>query len=71
MTTADEEIAGTSATNATDHFIAGLASVSGALTLSWQSATGRLYDIETTPTLLPPAWQPLLATSAFQAPARL
>lgn len=59
MTTADEEIAGTSAANATDRLSAALSSGSGVMALTWQSVEGRLYTVESTPTLLPPDWQPL------------
>ena len=62
MTTADEETAGTLATDPTQRFIVTLQPLSGKpgmLTLSWNSSAGRRYAIEATPTLLPPAWQPL------------
>ena len=64
MTTADEEIAGTSATDARDRFVVSMppsTGKTGDLSLSWPSVTGRRYTVEATPTLLPPAWQPLPA----------
>jgi hypothetical protein len=61
MTTADEEIAGTSATQASDRFTVGLTSGdANALSIAWPSVVGRTYTIETTATLLPPDWQPLV-----------
>lgn len=61
MTSADEETAGTCATNAADRLAAALSPVTtdGSLRLSWTGETGRLYTVETTPTLSPPDWQPL------------
>ncbi len=59
MATRDEEIAGTSATDAGERLAADLSSGSGAMRLSWFGIAGRLYTVESTPTLLPPAWQPL------------
>ncbi|MEI7902489.1 MAG: hypothetical protein WCK89_19745, partial [bacterium] len=62
MITADEEIAGTSAIDPNLCFKVNLtapAAKPGLLTLSWQSALGRRYTVEATPTLLPPAWQPV------------
>ena len=63
MTTADEEIAGTSATDAHDRFTVSMppSGKTGIRSLSWPSVTGRRYTIEATPSLLPPAWQPLPA----------
>ena len=60
----DEEIAGTLATDARDRFTVVIAPASGKAglrSLSWPSAAGRRYTVEATPTLLPPAWQPLPA----------
>ena len=59
MPTADEEIAGTSATNSSDRFEAAFSSSLGTRRLSWPSVAGRLYTVEATPSLLPPAWQRL------------
>ncbi|MDX9867922.1 MAG: C25 family cysteine peptidase [Kiritimatiellia bacterium] len=57
--TADEELAGTRADDPSDRFAARLREDAGALTLSWPGVVGRLYTIETTPSLDPAAWQPL------------
>ncbi|HRU70554.1 MAG TPA: C25 family cysteine peptidase [Kiritimatiellia bacterium] len=60
MTAADEEIAGTDATSPTDRLAASLARTPhGTFALTWAGAAGRLYTVETSPTLQPPAWQPL------------
>jgi len=59
MSTADEEIAGTSALDAAARFTAGLSSDALGPVLSWQSSPGRLYTVEATASLLSPAWQPL------------
>lgn len=59
MTTADEEIAGTSAADATDRLAAGLSSEAGGMLLVWPSVAGRLYTVEATPSLSAPDWQPL------------
>jgi hypothetical protein len=59
MSTADEEVAGTSATDAADRLAASCTAAAGTLNLSWPSVTGRLYTVQTSPTLSPPAWQPL------------
>jgi len=62
LTTAAEEIAGTLATDAHDRFtvaISPLVGKAGLLSLSWPSVAGRLYTVEATATLLPPAWHSL------------
>jgi len=60
MTTADEEIAGTSATDPSDRFAVGQTTVcTNALSIVWSSVTGRRYTVETTPTLQTPDWEPL------------
>ena len=62
MLTADEETAGTSATDPDQCFKAGLAASAatpGLTALSWNSALNRSYTVMATPTLLPPAWQPV------------
>jgi len=58
----DEEITGTLATDAHERFAASFRPAPngpGAFTLSWDSAAGRLYTVEATPTLSPPAWAPV------------
>jgi hypothetical protein len=60
MTSADEEIAGTDATDPTDRLAVSLARTpQDTLVLVWNGVAGRLYTVETSPTLQPPAWQPL------------
>ncbi len=62
MNNADEETAGTLATDPFNRFLVAMQPVSGKpgiLALSWNSSVGRRYTIEATPTLQPPAWQPL------------
>lgn len=59
---ASEEIAGTLATDYRDRFMIGLLPVAGKpdlFSLAWDSVAGRLYTVEATPTLAPPAWEPL------------
>lgn len=57
MTTADEETAGTSAADPAARFVVALDAATQAL--AWQSAPGRLYTVEATPSLQPADWQPL------------
>jgi hypothetical protein len=62
LSNADEETAGTLATDPGSRFTAALQRAPDApeaLSLSWDSAPGRLYAVEATPSLLPPDWQPL------------
>ncbi len=62
LSSASEEIAGTLATDPGDRFTVGLQATPNKpllLSLVWNGSAGRLYTIEATPTLLPPAWQPL------------
>jgi hypothetical protein len=62
MINADEETAGTSATDSNLCFRVSTVAATpdpGLLTLAWNSAAGRRYTVESTPTLLPPAWQPV------------
>jgi hypothetical protein len=62
MTGADEETAGTSAINPNECFRVNSPATpvsSGLIPLSWHSVVGRRYTVESTPTLLPPAWQPI------------
>jgi len=59
VTTADEELAGTRADDPSDRFTVRLRESADALTLSWPGVVGRLYTIETTPSLAPAVWQPL------------
>ncbi len=60
MTSADEEIAGTDATDPTDRLAVSFSRTpQGTLVLVWNGVAGRLYTVETSPTLQPPAWQPL------------
>ncbi len=63
LSSADEEIAGTSAADAADRFAGALSSSPGALTLSWPSAAGRLYTVEASPALQPSEWRPLAGCS--------
>jgi hypothetical protein len=58
----DEEVAGTSATDPADRFTVSFAPAPGKpglLSVTWRSAEGRLYTVEETPSLQPPAWRPL------------
>ncbi len=62
MCTADEETAGTSATDPADCFAVAIQPVPGKpgiLALDWNGSAGRRYTVEATPTLLPPVWLPL------------
>ncbi len=69
MTTADEMIAGTSAAKSASRFVVGLAPLNGDnqnIRVSWQSFTGRLYTVEFSDSLQPPAWQTLTGFTDIQ-----
>ncbi len=59
LSSADEEIAGTCATNATSRFAIAATPTGSGLSFSWPTAVGRRYTVESTPSLAPEAWQPV------------
>ena len=62
LSNADEETAGTLATDSASRFVAALQpapDAPGTLSLTWDGAPNRLYAVEATTTLFPPDWQPL------------
>jgi len=59
LSSADEEIAGTCATNATSRFAIAATPTGSGLSFSWPTAVGRRYTVESTPSLAPAAWQPV------------
>lgn len=59
LSSADEETAGTCATNAASRFAVAVTPTGSGLSFSWPTAVGRSYTVESTTSLAPAAWEPV------------